>query len=109
MPRDLGAFAFTSRLATVSRGDDGAFAGTLRPLHETASCVVTVELPHDELMDAELHAVRLRVPRARVAGGEWLAAAGTEVDARGRWVTRAVFLGDGGACGGEAGALEWQF
>ena len=110
LPQDLGAFAFTSRLANVSRSDDGAFAGTLRPLHKTEACVVTVELPHTELTGAELRAVRLRVPRARLVGGEWLVAeAGEVVDGRGRWATRATMQGAGGMCGGEAGALEWQF
>ena len=110
MSQDLGAFAFTSRLANVSRSDYGVFAGTLRPLHETAACVVTVELPHTDLTDAELRAVRLRVPRARLAGGEWLVAEPGEVmDGRGRWETRVAMQGAGGTCGGEAGALEWQF
>lgn len=92
----------------MSRRGDGVFAGTLLPLRETAACVVTIELPYDEMTEDDLHSARLRTARARLAGGQWLhAKAVDDVDRRGRKVLCVIL--SIGVCGGEAGALEWQF
>eukprot|EP01043_Picozoa_sp_COSAG02_P025608 COSAG02_NODE_1444_length_12574_cov_17.452171_10_plen_171_part_00 len=108
LPQELGAFAFTSRLANVSRRDDGSFAGTLLPLRKTAACVVTLELPHDEMTAADLLAARLRTPRARLIGGRWRnAELADEKDRHNRKVLRVAL--NVGTCGGELGGLEWQF
>ena len=45
LPATLGAFAFRSALANVSRDDAGAYRGMLRPLLDSHSCEVILELP----------------------------------------------------------------
>lgn len=113
LPAELGAFSFTSRLANVSRSVTGTFTGTLWPLQASASCVVTLEIPHNELGVEQLADLRTRVPAARAEAAEaWVDGFVEEVDVgkgTARPATRVVLRGGLTQCGGELGALQWRF
>ena len=112
LPEEIGAFDFTSRLANVSRSEAGRFSGSLRPLHRSGSCAVTLELPHDELGPEQLANLRTREPSARIGNAEWVEGVVEEVDlGKGvaRLATRVVFGACVAQCGAEFGSLHWQF
>ena len=97
MPHELGAFEFESRVAAISRDEEGrTFQGWVQPESEGAPCKLTLAL-HPSVSVANVGSVRVKT---------WLSGRGGQGEGVGEWTDAEAAAGegfvlhDGAHCGG---------